>query len=35
MIKVNVNNKTIEEVAKIIKYLKEQGYKLDQIEIEL
>lgn len=35
MIKVNVNNKTIEEVSKIIKYLKEQGYKLDQIEIEL
>lgn len=35
MIKVNVNNKTIEEVVEIIKYLKEQGYKLDQIEIEL
>lgn len=35
MIKVNVNNKTIKEVVEIIKYLKEQGYKLDQIEIEL
>lgn len=35
MIKVNVNNKTIEEVVEIVKYLKEQGYKLEQIKIEL